>query len=143
MTEQVDNTGTEDATAGSRESHESVPPDSDNDSDNGADTDGDDLEYSDVDSEDESVSGDDDTHYFSAEEDTEEGADPRTKVLSVPELEALFIASAPSMDGTFVTWRCLYGCRSEAYLDPFCRCRDHIGIWGQTGETCRWFSRLP
>ena len=41
----------------------------------------------------------DDELSFSTEEDTEDGADPRTKVLSVLELEALFLSSAPTLDG--------------------------------------------
>ena len=38
-------------------------------------------------------------HYFSAEEDTEEGQDPRAKVLSVVELEELFHKYAPELSG--------------------------------------------
>jgi large subunit GTPase 1 len=35
--------------------------------------------------------------YFSAEEETEEGQDPRAKVLSVVELEELFQKLAPDL----------------------------------------------
>ncbi|KAL0951443.1 hypothetical protein HGRIS_008132 [Hohenbuehelia grisea] len=60
----------------------------------------DDAEDSDADSEpndDSEDSDDDDAAYFSAEEDTEEGQDPRAKVLSVLELEDLFLRSAPDL----------------------------------------------
>ncbi|TFK30816.1 P-loop containing nucleoside triphosphate hydrolase protein, partial [Coprinopsis marcescibilis] len=39
----------------------------------------------------------DDGSYFSAEEDGEEDQDPRTKILSVDELEALFLRMAPNL----------------------------------------------
>ncbi|KAG9222623.1 hypothetical protein CCMSSC00406_0004537 [Pleurotus cornucopiae] len=38
-----------------------------------------------------------DEHYFSAEEDTTDGQDPRARVLSVLELEELFIKSSPDL----------------------------------------------
>ena len=49
-----------------------------------------------------SISSEDDADsdlYFSAEEDTPEGQDPRVKVLSVLELEDLFLKAAPSLSG--------------------------------------------
>lgn len=42
-----------------------------------------------------------DEHYFSAEEDTTDGQDPRARVLSVLELEELFIKSSPDLTGTY------------------------------------------
>ncbi len=41
----------------------------------------------------------DDDVYLSAEEDTEDAQDARTRVLSVLELEALFMDSAPDLSG--------------------------------------------
>ena len=45
----------------------------------------------------------DDEHYFSAEEDTADGQDPRARVLSVLELEDLFMKCAPPLSGTHTT----------------------------------------
>lgn len=45
---------------------------------------------------------DDENGYFSAEEETVEGQDPRAKVLSVLELEELFVKMAPDLSGGFV-----------------------------------------
>lgn len=55
------------------------------------------------DDEDESSEYDtEDDVYFSAEEDTEDGQDARTRVLSVLELEELFMHSAPDLSGTLL-----------------------------------------
>lgn len=45
------------------------------------------------------VESEEEDKYFSAEEDTEEGQDPRAKVLSVVELEELFHKYAPELSG--------------------------------------------
>jgi len=42
---------------------------------------------------------DEDDMYFSAEEDTEDGQDPRAKVLTVQELENMFMYMAPPLSG--------------------------------------------
>lgn len=55
-----------------------------------------DSSYEDEDSSDDES---DNELYFSAEEDTEDGQDPRTRVLSVLELESLFIHAAPDLSG--------------------------------------------
>lgn len=65
-------------------------------------------ESSDEDSEDEDdfedapddeLEASDFSHYFSAEEDTADGQDPRARVLSVLELEDLFLKTAPNLSG--------------------------------------------
>lgn len=53
---------------------------------------------SDIDSE----SDDERFKYVPTEEDTPDGRDPRTKVLSVSELEDLFISAAPDLSGARV-----------------------------------------
>lgn len=57
-------------------------------------------DYSEDEDEDEDEDETDEV-YLLAEEDTEDVADPRTRVLSVLELEALFMSCAPSLAGMF------------------------------------------
>lgn len=58
---------------------------------------------SDLDSDEESDDDEPDSeaeeHYFSAQEE-EEDSDPRTKILTVNELEALFLRLAPDLKGS-------------------------------------------
>lgn len=65
------------------------------DGDTGKESDGYSTEYSDAED------------YFSTEEDTPEGQDPRARVLSVLELEDLFVKMAPDLSGLqlHVSWR--------------------------------------
>ncbi|KAL1739759.1 P-loop containing nucleoside triphosphate hydrolase protein [Schizophyllum fasciatum] len=64
--------------------------DEDEDEDEEMLSEGDGLEF-------ESESESDEEHYFSAEEDTADGQDPRARVLSVLELEDLFMKCAPDL----------------------------------------------
>jgi large subunit GTPase 1 len=64
------------------------------DAENAADSE--DEESSDEEDEDE----DEDEHYFSGGEEQVEDEDPRTKILTVDELEALCLKVAPPLDGT-------------------------------------------
>ena len=54
-------------------------------------------------SDDELLDDADLSHYFSAEEDTPDGQDPRARVLSVLELEDLFLRTAPDLSGEMNT----------------------------------------
>ncbi|EPQ60470.1 kinase-like protein [Gloeophyllum trabeum ATCC 11539] len=85
--------GDDDSTSGSDDNHsESTPPHSESEESDeeqeGA------LGHAALLSEEESS---DDELYFSSEEDTADGQDPRAKVLSVLELEALFVRAAPDL----------------------------------------------
>ncbi|KAF4605039.1 hypothetical protein EYR40_003822 [Pleurotus pulmonarius] len=55
------------------------------------------IDDDDVSESESDASESEDDHYFSAEEDTTDGQDPRARVLSVLELEELFIKSSPDL----------------------------------------------
>ena len=78
------------------EGGEEVPESSDEESEN------DDDHFEDA-PDDELLDDADLSHYFSAEEDTPDGQDPRARVLSVLELEDLFLRTAPDLSGEMNT----------------------------------------
>lgn len=63
-----------------------------------------DLVEDDVSESESDTSESEDEHYFSAEEDTTDGQDPRARVLSVLELEELFIKSSPDLTGKYYSF---------------------------------------
>ena len=77
------------------EGREEAPESSDEESEN-------DDHFEDA-SDDELLDDADLSHYFSAEEDTPDGQDPRARVLSVLELEDLFLRTAPDLSGEMNT----------------------------------------
>lgn len=71
--------------------------------------------------------------------DPNDELDPRTKVLSVLELESLFVSSAPDLSGEMVYLRMKSVSARPTYLTPrICGCQRR----GAT-ETYCWTSRIP
>lgn len=82
---------------------------------------------------------DDEHQYVHTEEDSPDGKDPRTKVLSVLELEDLFVTTAPDLSSEA---RLFFVSFTKAYSSPIGSiCWPNWRTSNKTGGWARWLSQ--